>query len=69
MEACSLPSAARPLARLASAGPLKAEIIRGDADSNLGWVSPSFGVRVPADQILLKGNLDKPSVVTVNLLA
>ena len=59
----------RPLARLASAGPLKASIIRGDENSNLGWVSPSFGVRVPADQILLKGVLDKPSVVMVTLLS
>ena len=59
----------RPLARLASTGPLKAEIIRGDANSNLGWVSPSFGVRVPADQILFKGTLEKPSAITVTLLS
>ena len=58
-----------PLARLASAGPLKAEIIRGDADSNLGWVAPSFGVRVPANQILFKGTLEKPSTITVNLIS
>ena len=59
---------ARPLARFTSAGPLKVEIVRGDEISNVGWVSPSFGVRVPADQILLKGNLITPSVVTVTLL-
>jgi len=59
----------RPLARLTSTGPLAPEIVRGDATSTLGWVSPSFSVRVPADQIILKGNLDRPSVVTVTLLA
>ena len=59
----------RPLARLTSTGPLAPEIVRGDETSNLGWVSPSFSVRVPADQIILKGNLDRPSVVTVTLLA
>jgi hypothetical protein len=59
----------RPLARLESVGPLKVAVIRGDEQSNLGWVSPSFSVRVPADQILLKGTLDRPSVVTVSLLA
>ena len=59
----------RPLARLESTGPLAPEIVRGDETSNLGWVSPSFSVRVPADQIILKGNLDRPSVVTVTLLA
>jgi uncharacterized heparinase superfamily protein len=58
-----------PLARLASDGPMKAEIIRGDADSNLGWVAPSFGVRVPTNQILFKGSLEKPSTITVRLLA
>ena len=59
----------RPLARLESTGPLAPEIVRGDETSSLGWVSPSFSVRVPADQIILKGNLDRPSVVTVTLLA
>ena len=59
----------RPLARLTSTGPLAPEIVRGDATSTLGWVSPSFSVRVPADQIILKGNLNRPSVVTVTLLA
>ncbi len=58
-----------PLARLASTGPLKAEIIRGGADSNLGWVAPSFGVRVPANQIVFKGTLEKPSTITVNLIS
>jgi uncharacterized heparinase superfamily protein len=59
----------RPISRLESAGPLKAEIIRGDADSNLGWVAPSFGVRVPANQILFKGTLKKPSTIRVNLIS
>ena len=38
------------LARLVSMGPLKPKIVRGDENSSLGWVSPSFGVRVPTDQ-------------------
>ena len=59
----------RLLARLASAGPLKAGIIRGDADSNLGWATPSFGVRVPASQILFTGTLERPSTIAVNLIS
>ena len=59
----------RTLARMSSTEPLKPEIVRGDEASNLGWVSPSFSVRVSADQIILKGNLDRPSVTTVTLLA
>jgi Heparinase II/III-like protein/Heparinase II/III N-terminus len=62
-------AAGRPLVRLVSTGPLMADIIRGDANSNLGWVSPSFGVRVPTDQIVFKGILDEPSTITVNLLS
>ncbi len=58
-----------PLVRLASAGLPNVSIIRGDEHSNLGWVSPSFGVRVPADQILLSGVLRRPSVVTITLLS
>ena len=56
------------IVRLASAGPLEARIIRGDEKSRLGWVSPSFGVRVPTDQILFEGTLTKPSRITINLL-
>ena len=61
--------AGRPLVRLANTGPLMADIIRGDANSNLGWISPSFGVRVPTDQIVFKGTLDGPSTIVVNLLS
>lgn len=56
------------IVHLASAGPLEARIIRGDEKSRLGWVSPSFGVRVPADQILFEGILTKPSRITIDLL-
>ena len=58
-----------PLVRLVSTGPLVADIIRGDASSNLGWISPSFGVRVPTDQIVFKGTLSEPSTIAVNLLS
>jgi uncharacterized heparinase superfamily protein len=58
----------RPVARLQCAGALKPAIVRGDEASALGWVSPSFGVRVPTDQIVFRGNLDTPSVTTVTLL-
>jgi hypothetical protein len=59
----------RPLVHLVSTGPLTADIYRGDASSNLGWISPSFGVRVPTDQIVFKGTLDRPSTIMVNLLS
>jgi len=57
-----------PLARLITAGPQKVRIAKGDFSSNLGWVSPSFSVRVSANQILLEGTLEQPSIVTINLL-
>ena len=46
-----------------------ADIIRGDATSNLGRISPSFAVRVPTDQIVFKGTLDGPSTIVVKLLS
>ena len=61
--------AGRPLARLMTAGPLKVRTTKGDANSNLGWVSQSFSARVPANQILLEGTLERPSIVTINLLS
>jgi hypothetical protein len=68
-EGVLIARAGRPLARLKTAGPLKVRITRGDANSNLGWVSPSFSARVPANQILLEGTLKRPSIVTINLLS
>src|SRR5262249_36918652 len=49
----------RRLIRIASVGPLRARVLRGDKEAGLGWVSPSFGVMVPADQILFEGHLGK----------
>lgn len=59
----------RSIARLGSTGPLSASITRGDTHSNLGWVSPSFGVLLPASCLLFQGKLDQPSVITINLLS
>jgi Heparinase II/III-like protein/Heparinase II/III N-terminus len=58
----------RSIARLISAGPLKPRIVRGEEKSGRGFVSPSFGVRVPADQILFEGVLKKPSSIMIDLL-
>jgi len=54
--------------RIASAGPLRPRVVRGDKATGLGWLSPSFGVRVPTDQILFEGRLDEPSTITICLL-
>jgi hypothetical protein len=56
------------LVRIASAGPLRARVVRGDEATGLGWFSPSFGVRIPTDQILFEGHLYKPSTFTISLL-
>jgi len=58
----------RQLIRIASAGPLKARVVRGDEATGLGWLSPSFGVRVPSDQILFEGRLHKLSSITIDVL-
>jgi hypothetical protein len=54
------------LLRIASAGPLRARVVRGDEATGLGWLSPSFGVRIPTDQILFEGALYKPSAITIS---
>jgi uncharacterized heparinase superfamily protein len=54
--------------RIASAGPLRSRVVRGDEATGLGWSSPSFGVRVPTDQILFEGHLHKPSTITISVL-
>jgi uncharacterized heparinase superfamily protein len=60
-------SGRRFLARLVSAGPLKAKIIRGKEEAALGFVSPSFGVRISTDQILFEGILKDPSKIVIEL--
>jgi uncharacterized heparinase superfamily protein len=54
--------------RVASAGPLRPRVVRGDEATGLGWLSSSFGVRMPTDQILFEGRLDKPSTITISVL-
>lgn len=57
------------LVRIASAGPLKARVVRGDQATGLGWLSPSYRVRVPTDQILFEGHLrDTTSTITIEVL-
>jgi len=61
--------AGRSIARVVGTGPMKAEIIRGDRESNLGWIAPSFGVRVPTDLIRFTGTLVKESTIAIILLS
>lgn len=56
----------RRLIRIASAGPLRATVVRGDQATGLGWLSPSFGVRIPTDQILFEGSLYEPSAIIIS---
>ncbi|MEH2609787.1 heparinase II/III family protein [Bradyrhizobium sp. AZCC 1693] len=58
----------RQFIRIASAGPLRARVVRGDEAAGLGWLSPSFGVRIPTDQILFEGRLHEPSTITISVL-
>jgi uncharacterized heparinase superfamily protein len=43
-------------------------IVRGDQATGLGWVSPSYGVRVPADQVLFEGCLNTHSIIRIDVL-
>jgi len=54
--------------RLSGDGSLTPRIVRGDAVNGLGWMSPSFCVLIPTDQILFEGNLGKPSRITIDIL-
>ena len=56
-----------PVVRLTNSGPLKPKVMRGDETRKLGWVSPSFGVRYPSDQIIFEGELNHPSKLTFEL--
>ena len=47
----------RQVIRIASTGPLKPGLVRGDEASGLGWLSPAFGVRIPTEQILRRSSL------------
>lgn len=58
----------RRLIRIASTGPLRTRVVRGDEATGLGWVSPSFGERTPTNQILFEGRLNKPSTITISVL-
>jgi hypothetical protein len=55
------------VARLVSAGPLKARIAHGEEKTGRGWISPSFGLRVPTDQVLFEGKLKEPSIITIEI--
>jgi Heparinase II/III-like protein/Heparinase II/III N-terminus len=58
----------RGILRLSGNGALVPCIIRGDERMQLGWVSPTFGVRTPADQILFRGVLRGRSVIRIDPL-
>jgi uncharacterized heparinase superfamily protein len=53
--------------RFISHGPLTPRIVRGDAASGLGWIAPTFGARIPTDQILFEGRFQSSSTITVHL--
>jgi hypothetical protein len=55
----------RQVIRIASTGPLKARVARGDEATGLGWLSPSFGVRLATEQIVFEGHLDELSTITI----
>ena len=58
----------KDILRLSGDGALMPSVVRGDERARLGWVSPTFGVRVPADQIMFRGTLSGPSVVRIDVL-
>jgi hypothetical protein len=51
--------------QIVSDGQTRPRIIRGEVASGLGFVSPSFGVRVATDQILFEGHLASPSTISI----
>jgi uncharacterized heparinase superfamily protein len=50
-----------------SDGPLWPRIVRGDEVTGLGWISPSFGLCIPTDQIVFEGHLEKSSTIRIHL--
>jgi hypothetical protein len=53
--------------RMSANASLRPRIVRGSELEGLGWVSPSFGTRIPTDQILFEGILKGPSEITIRL--
>ena len=60
--------AGRPMAEFRGDGVLEPRIAFGEDDAGRGWVSPSFGRREPAHQILFEGRLSGPSIVEIEPL-
>jgi hypothetical protein len=58
-----------PVLRMESLGPLAARIVRGDEAGGLGWISKTFGSRVPTDQIQFGGILgDSRSILRMTII-
>jgi uncharacterized heparinase superfamily protein len=55
------------LLEIAGNGILKPRIVRGSEAEGLGWISPTFGLRIPTDQILFEGHLEAPSVIDIRM--
>jgi len=56
------------LVRLTGNESLQPRVVRGDESSGLGWLSPSFGIKIPTDQILFEGILREPSEIKIELI-
>jgi hypothetical protein len=56
------------LVRLTGNDSLRPRVVHGDESSGLGWLSPSFGIMIPTDQILFEGFLREPSEIKIELI-
>lgn len=58
----------REILLLSGNGALMPRVIRGDERERLGWVSPIFGVKTAADQIVFQGVLRGRSIIKIHVL-
>jgi hypothetical protein len=56
------------LMRLSGTGGLAPRLVRGDEDEKLGWLSPRFGVKLPAWQLRFEGKLTPGRVHSTELV-
>ena len=56
------------LMRLSGTGGLAPRLVRGNEDKKLGWLSPRFGVKLPAWQLRFEGKLTPGRVHSTELV-